>query len=213
MPIKLLMFDLDGTIVDTSIDINNALNYALSHFGFNKISLDETKKLVGEGLTRLVEKVLGEKNVKLKDDVIKRFIDYYSEHLTDYSSLYPGVRETLEKLNNYTKTIISNKREMLSKRLLKSLNLSAYFDLIVGSDTVIGKKPSPAPLIYVISKYNVLPEESMIIGDSNYDIEAGKRAGVKTVAVTYGYKEKEYIKNADHMIDRFEDLLVVLDIK
>lgn len=213
MPIKFLMFDLDGTLVDTSIDINNALNYALSHYGFKNLSVEDTKKLVGEGLTRLVEKVIGEERINLRDDIIKRFIDYYSGHLTEYSVIYPGVKETLEQLENYKKAIISNKRETLSRKLLIDITLSKYFDLVIGSDTVAEKKPSPAPIIYAISKISVKPEESMIIGDSNYDIEAGKKAGVKTVAVTYGYKEREYIKDADYMIDKFEDLLGVLDIR
>ncbi len=207
------MFDLDGTLVDTSTDINNALNYALSPYGFKNLSVEDTKKLVGEGLTRLVEKVIGEERINLRDDIIKRFIDYYSEHLTDYSIIYPGVKETLERLENYKKAIISNKRETLSRKLLIDITLNRYFDLVIGSDTVAEKKPSPAPIIYAISKFSVKPEESMIIGDSNYDIEAGKKAGVKTVAVTYGYKEKEFIKDADYMIDKFEDLLGVLDIR
>jgi phosphoglycolate phosphatase len=207
MPIKLLMFDLDGTLVDTSKDITNALNYALKPYGLKELTVEDTTKMVGEGLTRLVEKILGESNVQLRDAVINGFLDYYSKHLTDYSTIYPGVRETLGRLNGYKKAVISNKRESLSTRLLEELSLNKYFDLVIGSDTTPERKPSPVPVIYVVSKFGISPQESMMVGDSNYDIEAGKKAGVKTVAVTYGYKEKEYLKDADYMIDEFRDLL------
>jgi phosphoglycolate phosphatase len=210
MPIKLIIFDLDGTLVDTSRDITNALNYALNPYGLKDLTVEDTIKMVGEGITRLIEKILGDEKSQMKEEVIKRFLEYYSEHLTDYSSIYPHVRETLEKLDGYKKAIISNKREYLSTKLLEKLDLLKYFDLVVGSDTVAERKPSPAPVIYVFTRFGVTPHESMIVGDSNYDIEAGRKAGVKTVAVTYGYRERQYLMKADYMIDSMVDLLSLL---
>jgi phosphoglycolate phosphatase len=210
MPIKLIIFDLDGTLVDTSRDITNALNYALNPCGLKNLTVEDTIKMVGEGITRLIEKVLGAEKSQMKDEVIKRFLEYYSEHLTDYSSIYPHVRETLEKLDGYKKAVISNKREYLSTELLEKLDLLKYFELVVGSDTTEERKPSPVPVIYVFARLGITPHESMIVGDSNYDIEAGKKAGVKTVAVTYGYRERQYLKNADYMIDSIVDLLSLL---
>jgi phosphoglycolate phosphatase len=210
MPIKLIIFDLDGTLVDTSRDITNALNYALKPYGLKDLTVEDTIKMVGEGITRLIEKILGDGKSKIEDEVIKRFLEYYSEHLVDYSSIYPHVRETLEKLDGYKKAVISNKREYLSTKLLEKLDLLKYFDLVVGSDTVVERKPSPVPVIYVFTRLGVTPYESMIVGDSNYDIEAGRKAGVKTVAVTYGYRERQYLMNADYMIDSMVDLLSLL---
>ena len=212
MLIKLIMFDLDGTLVDTSRDITNALNYALKPYGLGNLAVEDTIKLVGEGLTRLIEKVLGDKKIHLKNVISKRFLDHYSEHLIDYSRAYPRVRETLEMLNGYKKAVISNKREYLSKKLLEKLDLLKYFNLVIGSDTTSEKKPSEVPVILAITRLGVSPGESIIVGDSNYDIEAGKKAGVKTVAVTYGYREKQYLMDADYIIDRFNDLPRILDM-
>lgn len=211
MQIKLIIFDLDGTLVDTSGDITNALNYALKPYGLRDLTVEDTIKMVGEGITRLIEKLLESERIQMRDTVIKRFLDYYSEHLVDFSTPYPHVRETLEKLNDYKKAVISNKREYLSTRLLDKLDLLKYFDLVVGSDTTSERKPSVIPVIYVFTKLGVNPDESIIVGDSNYDIEAGKKAGLKTVAVTYGYRERQYLIDADYIIDSMKDLLTLLD--
>ena len=212
MPIKLIIFDLDGTLVDTVQDITNALNHALFSHDIKTLTVRETTKLVGEGVTRLVEKVLPEGKEHLKDDVMRKFLEYYSEHLIENSKEYPHVRETLENLNQFKKAVISNKREALSRRLLEELDLAKYFDLIIGSDTAGERKPSPIPILYVISKLGLSPEESIVVGDSYYDIEAGKRAGTKTVAVTYGYQPKELLEEADYMIDDLRELVQLLQL-
>jgi len=211
MPVKLIMFDLDGTLVDTVQDITNALNYALKPYGIKSLSVSDTMKMVGEGISRLVEKVLSAKKFHLKNDVIKRFLEYYSEHLTDNSREYPYVAETLEHLAKFKKAIISNKREDLSKKILEYFDLARYFDLIIGSDTTGEKKPSAVPLLYVISQLGISPEESIIVGDSEYDIEAGKRAYTKTIAVTYGYRPRESLAEADYVIDDLRELIPLLD--
>jgi phosphoglycolate phosphatase len=212
MPIKLLMFDLDGTLVDTCRDITNALNYALNFYGLNSLTVEDTKKLVGEGLTKLVEKVLGNEKDRLLDDALGKFLDYYSEHTADYSHEYPYVRETLERLTGYKKAVISNKRESLSIRLLDLLGLVKYFDLVVGSDTTSEKKPSAVPVIYVLQRLGVSAADALMIGDSNYDIEAARKAGVRTIAVTYGYRGRQYLADADFVIDSFGSLPAILDM-
>jgi phosphoglycolate phosphatase len=212
MPIKLIMFDLDGTLADTSQDITNALNYAVEPFALKKLTVRDTIKMVGEGITRLIEKVCGENQGDLREVVIQRFLDYYSNHLTDHSVLYPNVTKTLEKLHEYRKVVISNKRENLSRELLEKLQLLQYFELIIGSDTTPEKKPSAMPLIHAIEKYNVIPEEAVMVGDSKFDVEAGKRAGVKTIAVAYGYGEKTDLFEADYVIDSIDALPLILDM-
>lgn len=212
MTIKFLLFDLDGTLVDTVTDIGNALNYALNSQGAKSLTVEETKGLIGEGIDRLIEKVLGSERAQLKDTVLKRFLEFYSEHLTDNSTIYPHVRETLEKMTAYKKAVISNKRERLSTELLERLDLLKYFDLIIGSDTARERKPSAVPVIYALSKFGIEPREAVIVGDSNYDIESGKKAGIWTIAVSYGYRDMSFLRAADHIISGFDGLPPILDI-
>jgi len=210
MSLRLIIFDLDGTLVDTSEDITSALNHAVTPFGIKGLSVEDVKKIVGEGITRLIEKILGEGKAASRDEALRRFLDYYSAHLTDCSRPYPHVAEVLRRLEGFKKAVISNKRESLSRKLLENLGLLKYLDLVVGSDTSPEKKPSPVPVLYVLEKLGVVPDEAVIVGDSNYDIEAGKGAGVRTVAVTYGYRPVELLRDADYMIDNLEELIPLL---
>lgn len=216
MKIKLIIFDLDGTLVNSSVDLTNALNYAVGPYGLEKLTVAKTISLVGEGISSLIGKLLGQfpgqSAADRKDVVLNSFLDYYSEHLTDFTVPYPGVRETLEMLGDYRKTVISNKREDLSRRLLENLGLSDYFDFIWGSDSVPEKKPSPVPVLEMLKKVGCGPDEAVIVGDSNFDIEAGRAAGVRTVAVSYGFRDAGLLKDADFIIDSMTELPSRLEV-
>lgn len=203
--IDLILFDLDGTLVDSSVDITNALNFAIEPFHLEKMTVEKTIGMVGEGLTKLVEKMLGDRLAELKKDVLGRFISYYSEHLCDFTRPYPGVRETLGDLGGYRKAVVSNKREDLSRRLLAELGLASYFDAIFGSDSAGEKKPSPKPILKLLDMFSVKPESAVIVGDSDYDVRAGKAAGVRTIAVSYGYRDAALL-GSDIIIDDIREL-------
>jgi phosphoglycolate phosphatase len=223
MALGLIIFDLDGTLVDSSIDITNALNHAIAPFGLNPITREDTIKLIGEGITRLIEKLLASsgghsadladdrETPKLKEYIINRFIEYYTVHLVDHTRPYKGVRETLASLDRFHKAVISNKKTALSHMVLERLGLSPFFEVILGSDAVPEKKPSPMPVLKVLSELNIEPVHAMIVGDSNFDIDAGKAAGVITVAVTYGYRPREVIAHADHMIHSITELVPLVE--
>ena len=212
--IRLLIFDLDGTLVDTSRDIADAINYAVEPFGVKPLSIEKVKSIVGSGITNLLGNLIltAQKNSsqKIVNDAVNRFLEYYSAHLLDNTKLYPQVKETLSKLGNYKKAVISNKREILSKGVLGGLGLLGFFDVILGSDSVPERKPSPVPVLEVLKKLSMRKNETVIIGDSNFDVEAGHAAGIKAIAVTYGYRSREVLKEADFMIDNFGELLNVL---
>lgn len=226
--LKLLIFDLDGTLADTSRDIADAINYALKPFGQKIYSVEETKAIVGSGISKLLESLIPphphlakrgnrsglekESREDAKEVVTGRFLKYYSEHMLDNTKAYPHVKETLSKLGNYKKAVVSNKREAYSKEILDGLGLLQYFDTVLGSDSVREKKPSPAPILDLLEKFNLSRDEAIIIGDSNYDVEAGKAAGIKVIGVTYGFRSKEFLKGSDIIIDGFEELLKVIPL-
>lgn len=222
MSIKLIIFDLDGTLIDSSVDITNAINYAIEPYKIEPLTPTETINLVGEGITRLMEKIIEKSKISKSHSnivfekpierslLVNRFLEYYSEHLLDNTTVYPKVKETLAELGSYKKAVISNKREALSYKLLKELGLIQYIDLVVGSDTTPEKKPSPLPILYVLSKLNIHDNETVIVGDSTFDIEAGKRANIKTIGVTYGYRPAKTLKEADFLIGSMDELPNVL---
>jgi len=208
--LKLLIFDLDGTLTDTAQDITDAINYSLRPFSHKIYSVEETKAMVGSGISKLLESLLPEKDDISKRSVTDRFLEYYADHLLDNTRTYPHVQQTLSELKGYKKAVVSNKREILSKAILDGLGISTFFDIIFGSDSVPEKKPSPVPMMKLLKIFNVTSDQALIIGDSNYDIESGKAAGIKTVAVTYGFRSKDVLKNADFIIDGFNELLNVI---
>jgi phosphoglycolate phosphatase len=211
MAIKIIMFDLDGTLVDSSVDICNAINYAIEGTGIKPISVARAITLIGEGVSRLFEKLLEEeKYVGDKEIFIGRYLDHYTAHIIDNTPLYPGVKDTLEALGDYKKVVITNKREESSLKILDALVIVQHFDFIAGSDTTPGKKPSPIPIQFVLKKFGIKPEEAVIVGDSNFDIEAGQAAGIKTMAVTYGYRPVESLRKADYIVDRMPDVIPII---
>jgi phosphoglycolate phosphatase len=200
MPINLVIFDLDGTLVDTRVDINIALNHALATIGLPGISVEKTVGYVGEGVRKLIEKALADAGagasganigilplVDLIQPVMDSFLAYYASHISDNSYAYPGVVETLDALKNRKKVVATNKKDDLTEKLLDSLGLSRHFDLVLGPEKVSAKKPSPAPLIKAMDTLGCLPAETIMVGDSAFDLEAAERAGIKTVFAAYGY--------------------------
>lgn len=220
MPIRLFIFDLDGTLIDTLTDITNSLNYAFNKLGLEKqLAEKQVKGLVGEGIGKLIEKAVEETKAggqkgekKLVEDLKEQFLSHYRKHLLDNTDAYPGVPETLRSLAGFKKAIITNKKTNLTKKILEGLDIARYFDLVVGPETAADRKPSPEPVFYVLRKLKMEPEEAVVIGDSRFDVETGRRARVKcVVAVTYGYgNEKGPAKEADYAIGSIDELVSTL---
>ncbi|MDA8169924.1 MAG: HAD-IA family hydrolase [Nitrospiraceae bacterium] len=211
MPIKLIIFDLDGTLVNSLTDLTIALNRAFQANGLPPLSEERVRGLVGEGITRLIEKALPARALGLREKVLQGFLDYYSSHLLDNTRAYPGVAEMLSNLEGFRKAVISNKRSPYTKKILEGLGIARHFDLIAGPDTVNEKKPSPEPVFHVLRTLGIDPAETIMVGDSPLDVEAGKKAGLRrTVAVTYGYNEDARLAEADYLIDSIDLLIPML---
>ena len=188
MAIKLIIFDLDGTLINSIEDITNALNYAFGPYGVNDLTTTEVTAMVGEGPSKLIQDVLTERNLVADTEMlVTRFLDYYASHPADKTVLYPGTREMLETLKDLKMAIVTNKTEELSLNILKKFELDKYFDMVVAVDTIAERKPSPVPVMHVLSAFNVAAEDAIIVGDSTIDIQTGKASFVRTVAVTHGY--------------------------
>lgn len=215
MSVKLIIFDLDGTLVDSAADITVSLNHALSQSNMKSLAEDKVKTIIGEGITRLIEQALSAQGAALppglEDKVAERFLEHYSRHLLEHTVPYPGVLKTLRNLLGFKKAVISNKRYGLTKNILDGLGISGHFDMVVGPDTAPGRKPSAAPILHVLEALGFRAEEAVIVGDSPLDIEAGKAAGLKsTVGVVYGYGSPASLAGADYMLDRIEKLVHIL---
>lgn len=212
--IRFLIFDLDGTLADTSRDIADSINFALDTLGAKRYTVEEIKSMVGSGITSLLRSLIlsgpQQDTVEFKN-AARRFLDYYEAHMLDNTVVYPGVQDTLLKLKRYRKAVLSNKREGFSRKILEALGILDVFDAVYGSDSLSEKKPSPVPIQEILQRFSVYADEAMIIGDSSFDIEAGRAAGVRSIAVTYGFRSRAELTNADFIIDRFSDLLEVLE--
>ncbi len=202
---KAVLFDLDGTLIDSADDIALALKSALQEIGMIHKMPPEVRTLVGGGVKALLEKVLGK---EFREDYVSVFRKHYIANPVVHTKPYEGIVETLTTLRKegVATAVVTNKLEDLSLRILKELGMLDLFDLVVGGDTYPEKKPSPMPVRKTLERINVSPSEALMVGDTWADIEAGKRAGTKTALASWGYvKVKE--EDPDYKLDKPEDIL------
>ena len=197
----LLVFDLDGTLIDSAPDISASLRRVLVRMGREPISHDKVVAAIGSGVRKLVERT----TTPPVEPVIEAFMTEYAEHLLDETRLFPGVKETLGRLPG-RKIVLSNKPEALSRRVVDGLGIAAHFEAVYGGDSFPVRKPDPACFRAAAGK----AASPLLIGDSGVDMETARNAGVPSVAVTYGYFKPGELDGADHRIDRFDQLLELL---
>jgi phosphoglycolate phosphatase len=212
MPIELIIFDLDGTLIDSIHDITNAVNHTFAPYGVRGLTSPEVAAMVGEGPSKLIQDVLDKFRLRdLDAEALKsRLIEHYLSHHSDSTLPYPEVTETLESLKAFKKAIVTNKPEHLSHVILDKLDLRKYFNMIVGADSMPERKPSPVPVFHVLSNLKVRPEHALIVGDSEIDMKTGKAASVRTVAVTYGYGQNNFHEHGDFVIHSPSQLIDIV---
>src|ERR1700688_2963625 len=190
-----LVFDLDGTLVDTAPDLINALNFVLDREGLPPVPLQSARNMIGAGARRLIERGLElEGRVAGIDDITRLtsdFIDHYAAHIADASRPFDGLESALDDLaaHGYRFAVCTNKLEWLSKRLLDQLGLSARFAAICGADTFGVSKPDPAILQQTIARAGGQMSAAIMVGDAGPDIGVARRAGVPVIGVEFGYTE------------------------
>ena len=193
--IELVIFDLDGTLVDSKYDLTLAVNFIRRKYGFSDLSALEVASYLGSGIKRLVDSLLPNISDAEKKDAFEQFNNYYSIHLVDTTVVYNGVIELLEALKDINKVVLSNKTEIYSRKIVENLGLSKYFAKIYGGDTFSEKKPSCLPINSIINEFNTQKEHVWMVGDGVNDVLAGKSAGISTIAVLYGYSSRQKIES------------------
>lgn len=217
MNYRCLLFDLDGTLVDSRADIVNSVNFALEELRLSRLPDAQVLTFVGEGAQLLVERALraargitpttSELNVAY--DVFKR---QYRAHLFDHTRPYPGVEATLAQLADLPKAIVTNKPYDLTAPLLDGIGLTHHFRAIFGGDSLPERKPHPSMLLEAARLCGVAPRECLMIGDSWVDVRAGQAAEMRTCGFTAGFRGRmELVEaGADFLIERFDELLEIV---
>jgi phosphoglycolate phosphatase len=207
--IELVIFDLDGTIIDSLDDLTAATNYMLSELGRRNLLKNEVRKLVGQGARRLVQRAMPDASSEDIEHGLNLFLAYNEEHIVDKTKLYPGVIETLDELNRQGRrlAVLSNKNVTLCRKVMNILRVESFFTSVVGADSNPFRKPSPEPVLKLLQEYSIAPGKAAIIGDSINDMAAGKSADVVTIGCTYGYGGPDDLTEADYLVGTFAELL------
>jgi len=210
---RAVVFDLDGTLVDTAPDLTAALNHVLPRVDRGPVTVEAVRTMVGQGLRKLIERSLAATGgIPDNADIEAMFssaFEFYRDHLTDQSIPFPAARNVLDHLTNdgVTLGVCTNKPVALSEILLEELNLIGYFAAILGGDSLDVKKPEAEHLLATLAHMNAKAEDAVMIGDSQADIEAARAAAVPVVAVSYGYTMIPANElGADAIIDHLADL-------
>ena len=205
---KLIIFDLDGTLVDSQTDILIANNLTLQKFGYKTISYNKVKSIIGQGIMGNIIKSLAMQKVKAsnqeKQDMYDYFFSYYKKNVYVKSKPYPGIKNLLNKLQkNYKLAVCSNKLEKLTKIVLQKSDLKKYFDFVAGGDTFKFKKPHPSVLNNVVKKFKINKKDALFVGDSEHDYHAAQNSKIDFCLKQGGYTNKKisFFKNADKIKD------------
>lgn len=211
MKYDFLIFDLDGTIIDSLQDITGAVNSVRKEFGLKTFSLEEIRSFLGSGIKALMERAMPEES-KESHLALERFKYYYGQCLTDTTLPYSGIENMLETLKDRKKAILSNKTENFSCEILKRLGLADHFLKIWGGDTAGVKKPEPKPILDLIKITRSDPSKTIMIGDSANDFLAAKAAGIPSIAVLYGYSDKSKIDEykPDFIAENPDDIIKIV---
>jgi phosphoglycolate phosphatase len=211
-PVRALIFDLDGTLIDSQRDLIRSVNAMLREMGRAELKEETISGYIGQGAPILVGRALGE---GATDEDHKRalqfFLHYYEEHKMDTTCAYPGVAETLEELAELPMAVLTNKPARISVRILDELGLKRYFQAIYGGNSFETKKPDPLGANTILRDFGVAPREALLIGDSEVDVQTARNAGALAAAVNYGFGVHDRAAHpADIYLDRISDLIELL---
>ena len=207
---KLLIFDLDGTLIDSKLDLVHSVNAARGLMGLSPISEELVASYVGNGAPVLMRRALGpEASETDVQRALEYFLSYYREHMLDNTSLYPGVREALDRLHQAGSklAVLTNKPVRFSRAIVEGLGLGGHFFQVYGGNSFAQKKPDPIGIETLLLESGVVRELTIMVGDSGVDVQTARNAGVKACGVTYGFQPETFDQNPpDLLIDNMEAL-------
>jgi phosphoglycolate phosphatase len=215
IPVKAVLFDLDGTLVDTGPDLAAAVNRMLAELGRAPVAVSTVLPWVGNGMARLVKRALtgdmqSEPDPASFERGVASFKKHYAANLAVDSRPYPGTLDALMQLKarGFRLACVTNKPAMFTVPLLAQLGMNGYFGSVVSGDTLTARKPDPEPLMHACRELGIAPGEAVMVGDSANDIAAARAAGMPAVAVSYGYNHGQDVRtlNADRVVDSLAEL-------
>ena len=210
-PVRAIIFDLDGTLIDSKQDLIHSVNAMLRELGRTALDAATISSYIGHGAPRLVARALGEQGTEEElGHALKFFLDYYEAHKLDTTCAYPGVAETLQQLAQVPMAVLTNKPVRMSVRILEGIGLSKYFRAIYGGNSFETKKPDPLGARTILRELAVEPEEALMVGDSEVDVLTARNAGLRAAVVNYGFGVHDRVAHpADVYLDSLSGLIAM----
>ena len=210
--VRVLIFDLDGTLIDSKRDLIHSVNAMLAEMGRETLHEDTISGYIGHGAPQLVGRALGNGASEAeRERALKFFLGYYEEHKMDSTCAYPGVAEALKELTDFPMAILTNKPVRVSVRILEGLGLAKYFRAVYGGNSFETKKPDPLGARKILGEFGASPGEAILIGDSEVDVHTARNAGTLAAAVNYGFGMHDRAAYpADVYLNRLTELLPLL---
>ena len=206
----LLIFDLDGTLIDSRLDLANAVNASRGHMGLEPLANERVYSYVGNGAPVLIRRALGEQASDADvEQALEFFLEFYRHHDLDHTVLYPGVKESLDRLRSAGKrmAVLTNKPVRMSRHIVDGLGVGGHFFKVYGGNSFEHKKPHPIGVEALMQEAGVGKSDTVIIGDSAVDVQTARNAGVACAAVTYGFQPESLADpKPDLLVDRMEHL-------
>jgi phosphoglycolate phosphatase len=204
----LLIFDLDGTLIDSRLDLANAVNATRTHMGMATLENERVYSYVGNGAPVLIRRALGVEATELEvEEGLEFFLEYYREHDLDYTTLYPGVKEALDRLRAAAKdmAVLTNKPVRVSRAIVEGLGVGGHFFQVYGGNSLEFKKPHPIGVEALRKEVGASREDTVMVGDSSVDVLTARNAGIRCCGVTYGFQPETLVDPApDLLVDRME---------
>jgi len=208
--VDLVIFDLDGTLIDSQLDLANSVNAARGYLSLPPIENERVYSYVGDGAPTLIRRALGPEAPESQVlEALEYFLSYYRDHMLDHTHLYPGVRETLTRLcqDNVRMAVLTNKPVRFSQALVEGLGLGGHFARVYGGNSFDQKKPHPVGVEKLREELGVTREGILMVGDSGVDVRTARNAGIRACGVTWGFQPETFATDPpDVTIDRMEQL-------